>query len=316
MQKAVNQGVMRKGHITIERVSKLLVKRYEIDEVEMAKHVILVHAQNLCYMMEYPRRKNIAYFAEEPIYEELSSGHSLSAAEVRRAGGIGLRPRKDHGRMKDDISSSEDSSSDEATTTPQRKPLKKQKGQLSVLRPKSGKYSGKGKGVKRGKGKGKKNVHIVTDDESDEDSDMSIDTPTQQLSPGKRKHRGDFPDSRPRKRTHSQSESSESAPSSPASSPPADTLEPPLPLRWRDKNSTTAALLPPVVSTPLPTYTANGPRDSWICTFDGCSQKIFGASTELGAELISEHIKDHSRGRAFEIGLVLSEKQKLRLPVR
>ncbi|KAF2796047.1 hypothetical protein K505DRAFT_323629 [Melanomma pulvis-pyrius CBS 109.77] len=332
MQKAVNQGAMHKGNVTIERVAKLLVKRYELEQVEIACNVILVHAQNLCYMMAHPRRKNIEYFANEPIYHELCSGHNLSAAEVRRTEGIELRPRKDHGRLTEEVSSSEEESSDEAeAATPRQRLSGKQKGRLSVLRPRSSKYSGKGngKGVKRGKGKGKKNVPILTDDDDedndseDESSDALIDTPTQTLSPGKRKRIADpTSDARPRKRPASHSLSPKSSPSSPSSSSLATDTDavasPALPLRWRDTNSSKAAspaLLPPIVSTPLPTYTANGPKDSWVCTFDGCSQRIYGASTEFGTGLIHEHLQDHGRGRAFEIGLVMSEEQKLRLPV-
>ncbi|KAF2703372.1 hypothetical protein K504DRAFT_473944 [Pleomassaria siparia CBS 279.74] len=330
MQKAINLGAMHKGNVTVDRVAKLLVKRYEMDEVDIARNVILVHARNLCYIMEHPRRKNIAYFANEPIYHELRSDHGLSAADVRRAEGIELRPRNDHSSLRDDMTSSEDESSDEAgTSTPQRRPSGKKKGQLSVLRPKSGKYSGKSKSTKRGKSKGMKDVITTTDDDSDEadSSDAPIDTPTQALSPGKRKHiEDDTSDARPRKRAANESQSPaspESTLSSLASSPVPDAVaDPPLPLRWRSKQSLTngakaaaPALVPPVISTPLPTYTANGPKDSWICTFDGCSQKIYGASSEQGAMLIGEHLKDHSRGRAFEIGLVMNEEQRLRLPV-
>jgi hypothetical protein len=329
VQKAVNQNAVHKGHITIERVAKLLVKRYEIDDVDTAQNVIIVHGQNLCYMMENPRRKNTEYFASEPIYAELSSGHNLSAADVRRAEGVELKPRKDHGTLKEDASSSsEDSSSDDASTrTPPRRRSGKEKsrGQLSVLRPKSSKYSGagKGKGPTRGKGKGKKNVPIHADDESSSADDTGIDTPTQAPSPGKRKLATDTKEHRPRKRAASDSVSAspESAPSSLSSTPEADAVpDPPLPLRWRDKHTAgkgaSPALLPPLVSTPLPTYAANAPGDVWICTFDGCSQKMYGASSDEGGMLIHEHLEDHSRGRAFEIGIVMSEESRLRLPVR
>jgi hypothetical protein len=331
VQKAVNQNAIHKGHITIERVAKLLVKRYEIEEVETAQNVILVHGQNLCYMMEHPRRKNTEYFASEPIYAELSSGHDLSAADVRRAEGVELKPRKDHGTLKEEISSSsEDSSSDDASIrTPQRRRSgkKKSQGQLSVLRPKSSTQSGagKGKGPKRGKGKGKgkKNVPIRADEESSEDEDTGVDTPTQAPSPRKRKLTENEKENRPRKRAASDSVSAspESAPSSLSSTPEADAVpDPPLPLRWRDKHANgkvaSPALLPPLVSTPLPTYTANAPGDVWVCTFDGCSQKMYGASKDQGSMLIHEHLQDHSRGRAFEIGIVMSEENKLRLPVR
>ncbi|KAF2111359.1 hypothetical protein BDV96DRAFT_582045 [Lophiotrema nucula] len=332
MQKAVNQRAMQVGHVTISKVAQLMVKRYQIDEVRTSTDVILVHAENLSYMMDHPRRKNIQYFANEPIYQELKRGHNLSAADIRRAQAIELHPRKDHATLKAEASDTESSSSSAAT--PRRGPRASKKGQLSVLRPRSSKYSGKGKGIKRGKGKtpieevsSEEGTGDASSKEEEEDEDVEsetpIDTPTQALSPKKRKHALDLLEpTNPRKRTASQSIEPESPP--PTSSDedePAPTE--PLPLRWRPTQtsngvppkSSSLALLPPVISTPLPTFSANGPGDSWICTFDGCSHKVYGASTDVGRSLIKEHTEDHSKGRVREIGLLLREEEKLRLPV-
>lgn len=344
MQKAVNQGAMHVGRITLGRLAKLIVRRYEIEEIETAQNVILVHASNLCYIMDHPRRKSIRYFASEPIYEELSAGHSLSTAEARRAESIKLRRRKNHATLKEDLTTSESESESEPNIdieTPQRRPSRR-KGRLSVLRPKSSKYSGKskGKGVKgrSGKGKGKApNLIVETDSESDEEmvsgeangseSDEQIDTPTQAFSPGKRKHAEDVEDINPKKRAASASASEEPSPSSPPISSPstpssveADASNEPLPLRWRSGNATSkssnSALLPPIVSSPLPTYTANGPGDSWICSFDGCPQKIYGVSSELGRRLVKEHLQDHANGREQVVSIILREEEKCRLPVK
>lgn len=183
MQKAVNQGAMRVGHVTIERLAKLMVKRYEIEDTWIATNVILVHASNLCYMMDHPRRKNIQFFAQEPIYEELSADRNLSAADIRRAQCIELKPRKDHATLKTEASEESDSSSS-AATPPQRRHRSK-KGRLSVLRPKSSKYSGKGKSIKKGKGKKPdtdSSSSTSSAQASEEDSDAMISTPTQALS--------------------------------------------------------------------------------------------------------------------------------------
>ncbi|KAF1996792.1 hypothetical protein P154DRAFT_579572 [Amniculicola lignicola CBS 123094] len=328
MQKAVNHRAMHKGRITVSKVARLITKRYEVEDDEMATNIIMVHATNLHYMMQNPRRKNIAYFASEPIFQELAAGHSLPAAEVRRAEAIELRPRKDRRSLKDEATSDFDSSSSAAT--PKRPQRASKKGHLSVLRPKSGKYSGKsgkGKGVKRGKGK---QPHFDMDsdaetgeEEAEESSNDGIDTPTQAFSPGKRKllHHHDE-DKGPRKRTASAS----IEPASPPASSSEDEEEPgtnteSLPLRWRSGNTSkpktaaSASLVPSIISTPLPTYTANGPGDSWICSFDGCKRKIYGASSETGRELITEHLGDHERGREKVVGIVLGEEQRLRLPV-
>ena len=115
MQKAVQQRVLQVGqnHITVDRVAKLIVRRYEIEDVNTAKNVLLVHAQSLCYMIDNPRRKNIQLFASEPIYQELIAGHTLSAAEQRRAEGVELKPRKDYGTLRDGRSGSSNTSDEE-----------------------------------------------------------------------------------------------------------------------------------------------------------------------------------------------------------
>jgi hypothetical protein len=349
MQKAVNQRVLRagRGHITIDRIAQLIVKRYEVDYADIAKNVLHVHAQNLCYMMDHPRRKNIRFFADEPIYLELAAGHNLTAVEQRRVEAVELRPRKDHATLKGEEPESSDTSDEEGDviTTPARRPPGRRKGaRLSVLRPRSSNFSGKskGKGIKRGKSKGGKGKAPVpdSDDEIEDTKDtesedeMGIDTPTQALSPGREKRKLDVPDANEnrRKRTASASITPESPPTT-ASSSPSDTEPdtqdasvPPLPLRYRPTNITSAsqpqsshtspAIVPSIVSTPLPTYEPNGPRDSWICNFDGCAQRIYGCSKEIGRQLITEHLEDHAKGREKVVGILWREQDKLHLPVR
>jgi len=363
IQKAVNQKVLRarRNQITLGRVAELVVRRYEIEELETAKNVLLVHAQNLCYMMDHPRRKAIEFFSAEPIYQELAAGHNLPAAEQRRAESVELKPRRDHARLGDGASHSSDTSDEEeeeeeeeeedTITTPVRRPPgRRKKGRLSVLRPTSSRFSGKGKritiaaGQQKG-GKGKAPVATSDDsgaeqsegDTSSGDQDSGMETPTQALSPGREKRKLDETDASQddgrQKRTASASLAPNSPPSTSNSDSAAEDEEveveeeeeeeasavPPLPLRYRPESSTTAskpAVVPPLVSTPLPTYEPNGPRDSWICSFDGCSQKIYGCSKDLGRQLITEHLEDHSRGREKVVGILWREQDRLHLPVR
>ncbi|KAH7138882.1 hypothetical protein B0J11DRAFT_27382 [Dendryphion nanum] len=333
MQKAVNQRAMHIGNITLERVAKLLVKRYEIENVDVAKQVILVHATNLCYIMDHPRRKSIQFFASEPIYEELCAHRPLSAAEIRKAESVGLKPRRDRPSLKEDNSEQSDEEPSELET-PQRRPLRKKKGRLSILRPKSSKYSGKGKSVNLASSKEKGKAPIVaayTDDEmedpdrtttqseSDSESDVGVDTPTQISSPGKRKHNIDDYDHNPRKRAASSSVEPESPSTSDEGT--ETPTEPTLPLRYRSGNvgskaSSAALQAPPIISTSLPQYSANAADGSWTCTFDGCSRKVYGAETDVGRTLVHEHLEDHSKGRQNEIGILMAEESKLRLPVK
>ncbi|KAF9700366.1 hypothetical protein EKO04_002014 [Ascochyta lentis] len=331
MQKAVNQRVIRAGRnsITVEQVAQLVIKRFEIDDVETAQNVLLVHAQNLCYMMDHPRRQNIRFFAAEPIYGELAAGHSLSAAEQRRAEGTELRPRRDHGTLRGEDSESSDTSDeeDEMLSTPVRRlPGRSKKGTLSVLRPKSGKFSGKGKSVARG-GKGKTKPPIPVSDSdsaSSKEDTMAVDTPTYALSPGPSKRKLDASDETAedgkRKRAHSSPVAPSSPPTSSDETPQPGTADPPLPLRYRPgttqaPSKSTQPVLPALVSTPLPTYESNGPRDSWICSFDGCGQRIYGCSKEMGRQLITEHLEDHTKGREKAVGILWREQDRLHLPV-
>lgn len=352
MQKAVNQRVLRAGRnqITLERVAQLIVRRYEIEEAETAQNVLLVHARNLCYMMDHPRRKIVRFFADEPIYKELAAGHKLSAAEQRRAESTELRPRKDHATLKDEDTQSSDTSSEDedVIATPVRPPPgRRKKGRLSVLRPTSSKYSGKSKGIKhatKGGGSGKApapGLHSSDTSEEDEDEhgsdsddDMAIDTPTQATSPGREKRKLDEDDADEqeeksrRKRAASTSISPDGpSPGSASEDDEAQLLaDPPLPLRYRPSAQTSssrpnssnakASIVPSLVATPLPTYEANGPRDSWICSFDGCSQRVYKCSREIGRQLITEHLEDHAKGREKVVGILWREQDKLQLPVR
>lgn len=345
MQKAVNQRALRVGRhqITLERVAELIVRRYEIEDVQTAQQVLQVHAQNLCYMMAHPRRKAIRYFASEPIYHTLAAGHNLSAAEQRRATSVELRPRKDHATLKDAASDSSETSDEEdhdAITTPVRRlPARSKKGRLSVLRPRSSNFSGKSANSEERKaGKGK--APVAHDREASEESDgseqnrssedaMAIDTPTQALSPGLEKRKFDPTNTneddgqkRRGKRTVHPSKTPESPPTSvdltdDDDDEPAAVAVPPIPLCGLSTNGNAAAMTTTarLVSTPLPTYQPNGPRDSWLCSFDGCSQRIYGCSKELGRRLITEHVEDHAKGTEKVVGILWREQDKLNLPV-
>lgn len=351
MQKAVNQRVLRAGRnqITLERVAQLIVRRYEIEEAETAQNVLLIHARNICYMMDHPRRKNVRFFADEPIYRELAAGHKLSAVEQRRAESTRLRPRKDHATLKDEDTQSSDTSSEDedvVATPVRRAPGRRKKGRLSVLRPTSSKFSGKSKSIKhatQGGGSGKApppGTHSSDTSEADEDEeendsdgDMAIDTPTQAASPSREKRKLDEndkdeqEDKTRRKRAASGSISPDApSPATESEDDPQVLADPPLPLRYRlsAQNSTSrpgssqtkANVAPSLVATPLPTYESNGPRDSWICTFDGCSQHVYKCSRMIGRQLITEHLEDHAKGREKVVGILWSEQDRLQLPVR
>jgi hypothetical protein len=334
MQKAVNQRVLRAGRnrITLERVAQLVTRRYEIEEAETAQNVLLVHAQNLCYMMDHPRRQDIRFFVDEPIYQELARGHNLSALAQRRAEGVELRIRR-RDTPKDAESESSNTSDEEAISTPVRRVPRRKLGRLSVLRPKSSQFSGKSKSTKSGKSK----IDVLLDssdgtsdaeaEEADTTSDemalnRSVETldddhnnTTNDGSPrhGKRKLLDpDAPARTRRKRVASTSPAPSQTPSSSAATDPEAAATLPLVEKLSAADSGLSATL---VSSLLPTYTANGPRDSWVCSVDGCSQRIYGCSKDTGRRLITEHLEDHSKGREKVVGVLWGERERLHLPV-
>ena len=333
MQKAVNQRVLRAGRnrITLERVAQLLTRRYEIDEAETAQNVLLVHAQNLCYMMDHPRRQDIRFFADEPIYQELASGHTLSALTQRRAEGVELRIRKRDTLNNADSESSNTSDEEAAISTPVRRAPRHKRGRLSVLRPKSSQYSGKGKSIKSSKSKTDMLLDSSNDTSDDEEVDAdaasdeialnrspeALDNDTSNnISPRHGKRKLDDPDDASRtRRKHAASTSPtlSQTRSSSSRSPSADGTTA-LPLVER-LSAGDAGLSATLVSSPLPTYTSNGPRDSWVCSVDGCSQRIYGCSKKTGRRLIMEHIEDHSKGREKVVGVLWGERERLHLPV-
>jgi hypothetical protein len=333
MQKAVNQRVLRVGRnrITLERVAQLVTRRYEIEETETAQNVLLVHAQNLCYMMDHPRRQDIRFFVDEPIYQELARGHNLSALAQRRAEGVELRIRR-RDTLKDVGSESSNTSDDEAISTPVRRAPRRKLGRLSVLRPKSSQYSGKSKSIKGGKSK----TDLLldpSDDTSDaeaEEADTTSDemalnrsfealdndnSNTSNDSPRRGKRKLPDPDATSRTR-RKRAASTSPAPSQTPSSSAATDADAAAALPLVEKLSAAdSGLSATLVSSPLPTYTANGPRDSWVCSVDGCSQRVYGCSKDTGRRLITEHLEDHSKGREKVVGVLWGERERLHLPV-
>jgi hypothetical protein len=333
MQKAVNQRVLRVGRnrITLERVAQLVTRRYEIEEAETAQNVLLVHAQNLCYMMDHPRRQDIRFFVDEPIYQELARGHNLSALAQRRAEGVELRIRR-RDTLKDVESESSNTSDDEAISTPVRRAPRRKLGRLSVLRPKSSQYSGKSKSIKGGKSKTDL-LFDSSDDTSDaeaEEADTTSDEMaltrsvealdndngnTSNDSPRRGKRKLPDPDATSRTR-RKRAASTSPAPSQTPSSSAATDADAATALPLVEKLSAAdSGLSATLVSSPLPTYTANGPRDSWVCSVDGCSQRIYGCSKDTGRRLITEHLEDHSKGREKVVGVLWGERERLHLPV-
>lgn len=65
-----------------------------------------------------------------------------------------------------------------------------------------------------------------------------------------------------------------------------------------------------IKATPIPGTSANGPGDSWTCEIDGCSYKVYDASTDAGKLHIDSHYEGHARIAKRLIELVDGESQR------
>ncbi|KAI9718422.1 MAG: hypothetical protein M1812_004143 [Candelaria pacifica] len=165
--------------------------------------------------------------------------------------------------------------------TPVRKPY--QGKSTSTLRPTGTKILSKGS----------KRVKIEQDDGTDVEEEISTPTkrkdtiPTEEQPPkrpapgvGNRRNRSAVP------------APDELPPQHPSSSPPP-----------RKKRLILKA-------TPIPGTSANGPGDSWTCEIDGCSYKVYAASTEASKVHIDRHYEEHAASAKRMIDLVLGESKR------
>ncbi|KAF2490126.1 hypothetical protein BU16DRAFT_586218 [Lophium mytilinum] len=312
MQKAFAQGHLKPGEVTVSSIAKEVVQKYEIESEGQAGHYLQAHGSNLRYIMQHPRRKTMLHFVHEPIFEELES-NTLPAATIRIASQLVLIPRK----VPLDQDSSEDEASDQSSSSSSDDGTRRHRhSHKGGLRPKGSKIAGKGNKGKKGKTTAP--IPIINEPgegDSEDGEPMELDS----YSPTKRKGSVNETLANPRKRAASESNDLNSPPSSPSSST-TEAVSDPLPLRWRSSNansvkSTSPAFLPSIISSPLPSYASNGPGDSFMCTFDGCTHKVYGASTETGKTLIKEHFQEHASRRQERLEIVISEEQRSRLPV-
>jgi hypothetical protein len=346
MQRADAQGHVAASKMTISDVANVLHHRYEID-ADLAAPFIRTLSFNIRDMMERKtsRKKSGIQWTKMPVYKELgSSNPRLSAAKQRQLGEVQLKSRKEPIPMETTTpESSEDSPAPEPENRGTRLRRRAHKGKSSVLRPKSTRFSGKGKGLTRApapKGPARQSMDDVSDAES-------VQTPS--------KRKGDFDELPPTKRRSNRlaSAASDTSNTLTATEPeeeeistaedstdPYDeeeeedesseeeeeedeededtTIQPisssALPLHLRPTksaaaNSPASSLSQAITRTPFPSYEANQPGDVWLCTFDGCSRRVYGASESEGKKLVREHIAEHEAEE-------LQQQRKLALVVR
>lgn len=188
------------------------------------------------------------------------------------------------------------------------------------------------------------------DDEGDEDDDMELQgddegenllyeeegEPSEQLARSKRKQSDDHPKARKRKTSRSHSLGTVSPGNSDLDGwpslkddtevgedrgdpdkQPLELIEALLPLRQKDPSAPPHInnVIPTFRKTPLPATTANGPGDTWLCPFDGCLEKVYGASKDTSQAMIEEHYGTHALEKQKQIDVLRQEEGLSRLPV-
>ena len=191
-------------------------------------------------------------------------------------------------------------------------------------------YKGKGKGKSTSALRPKTITDIPQRDASDEDNEVS-ESPLPIL---KRKNT-DVLERQPPKRVQRNSAPPEfdedEAIDMPFDNDDAETADGPalapeanhkteLPLRWKsDTQAVEGSSRPPFMITTerMPSSEPQGPGDVWVCTYDGCLRKVYGASKEPGKGLVQEHLKMHSQEGEDRVELVRKEGELADgLPVR
>ncbi|EKG15623.1 hypothetical protein MPH_07058 [Macrophomina phaseolina MS6] len=302
MQKVQIQGLLAPKNMTVENFGKVMVRKYEVDDAELAADYIRAHASNLMYMMAH-KRKPAVKWTEQPVYAELSQV-KLSASVLRKASELEIRRRRDplpdpepelgH-QLMDQDSSSED--------VPVPAPRRGRKPRHSLLRPKGGKYSGKG-ATRSGK-----TYHRSSGDEDD-----GTDAQEVALPPKRKTEAEDENNRRKRQTSRSHIQHPFLAVSPPES---GDERKATLPLRWKTPQSqrATPGFAPTIISEAAATADANSPGDIWRCTHDGCVRKVYGASLDESQVLIAEHLDEHDAKRKEAVELARSEELRSNLPV-
>ncbi|KAK0664310.1 hypothetical protein DIS24_g744 [Lasiodiplodia hormozganensis] len=302
MQKVQIQGLLAPKNMTVTNFAKVMVRKFEVDDEDMAADYIRAHATALLYMMAH-KRKPAVEWTEQPVYTELSQV-KLSSGALRRTSRLEIRRRRDP--LPDpepelaQLGVEQDSSSEDI---PAPAPRRGRKARQSLLRPKSSKYSGKGM-TRSGK-----SYHRSSGDEDEDDTDAPEVT-----SPPKRKIEADEDNTR-RKRQSSRSQIQLTQGVSPPDSD--DERKESLPLRWKTPQSQrgTANFTPTLLSEPAASVEANSPGDIWRCTHDGCMHKVYGASLDESQVLIAEHLDEHDAKRKEAVALARSEELRSNLPV-
>ncbi|KAI9816846.1 MAG: hypothetical protein M1827_001491 [Pycnora praestabilis] len=272
----------RISHIKVRDLAKALHTTFKTDNLSQAEDIIRARGPELQKLMKQTSHRD-PQWSQTSIYKELGQ-QQFRGKQLKAILALKLRPRT--ATQNDEIGVvviSDEQSEDEDLRLAQTA----RKGK-SVLRPKSSKFSNKGAG-KRGR------PSIAATDE-----DNNSDEAMEDINPSRPKRQKD------RKRSAAAIEDDNTKPT-----------DDPLPLRLCKPSDNDANVHPQtfhIVEEALPSYTPQGPGDTWTCTLDGCVHKVYAGSTPAGQVKIRDHFREHASERQEQLDLVFKE-QRPHLPV-
>jgi len=296
MLKSHASGWDQDDDLTVAGFAQMLVQKFEIDDETEAADYFRTLALPLLSMMQSRRKRSIEW-TETGIYKELLTA-KVHAARAKKLLRIELKARPvliEEEEHEEEESGTSNSESEE--TTPRVLQAKRPK---SALRP-------------RGKGPGKsKKPKTYRAAVGGEDDGPSSTTPT--------KRKASTHSTQLSKRRASQDSDNDDDDEMADESDDLSKDTKALPLRWRKSTSMHGVQEPPLTmpnltKQPLFSTKPTGPGDTWECGADGCSRKVYGASTPESQDLIRRHIEEHDERRAEQMTIIESESLRVDLPV-
>ena len=273
-------GLLSKRQLNMRGVADTLLKRYEMSSLDYALDLIRARAVFLIEMMDLAQTSTFGW-SRTAIYRELKVAkdsecvHNMSATPL-------------HPRPSEHESSSlpSDEGSEEDTPAPKKRGRRVRK---SLLRPKLSSVSAKGAG-KRNREAEVEN----TDSEEDLEDSVNEGTPTKT-----RGHQLVHDPLSTKVNESTRSIFSDSDSTSIRKTPMQDTFD-------IEKASNLPLIENPAIR---PHSTADLPRDTWVCSVQGCGRVVYKTGLKRSKEAIQDHSLAHAEDTQTKLDLVFAEQR-------
>jgi hypothetical protein len=265
----------------MKSVADTLLKRYEMSSLDHALDLIRARAGFLIDMMDRAQTSTFGW-SQKAIYKELKAAKNCHC--VQDMSPTPLHPRS---FAQDSHSSLSEDGSEEDIPVPKRRGRRVRK---SLLRPKLSSVSAKGAG-KRNREAEVEN----TDSEEDLEDNLSEDTPTQN-----RGHQLVHDPLSTKVNESTRTIFSDADATSMRMTPMQDSFD-----------IIKAPNLPIIENSAMrPNSNADLPRDTWVCSVQGCGKVVYKASSKRSKEVIQDHSLAHAEDTQTKLDLVFAEQRR------